>query len=217
MKQMKQHVLFGVLSFWLTIPVYSQWAFEEEIMNFEKMDLSSPPGNEIVLFTGSSSIRMWKSLSEDFSKQNVINRGFGGSQFTDLLYYYDRVIYPYSPRKILIYEGDNDIANGKNADQVLSDFQLLADKMRLDFPDCKIAFISIKPSPSRWHLKDEMIKANQLIEQYCESNDITFIDIFSPMIYNGRPIPDLYISDSLHMTEKGYEIWVEETISFVTR
>ncbi len=195
--------------------LYSQQAFEKEILQFEKKDKEHPPEPGGVLFTGSSSIRIWKTLAEDFVGKKVINRGFGGSQFSDLIHFYDRVIIPYNPSKILIYEGDNDIASGKTPDRVLNDFMRLVDKLQKDLPNCEIAFISIKPSPLRWNVNGEMKTANELIKSYCSSNQLTYIDVFNPMLRNGRPIPEFYLADSLHMTAAGYKVWVEKVRPFV--
>jgi lysophospholipase L1-like esterase len=203
------------LSLLLFSDLSAQQAFEEEIVHFEDSDDKSPPAYGGILFTGSSSIRFWKTMAEDFEGRNVLNRGFGGSQFSDLLHFYDRVIIPYRPSKILVYEGDNDIASGKTPERVLSDFKQLVQKLQKDLPDCEIAFISIKPSPSRWNVSGEMKEANALIKSYCQSNQLTYIDVFNPMLRDGRPIPEYYLSDSLHMTPAGYHVWVEEVRPFV--
>ena len=193
----------------------AQHRFEDEIVQFEQLDNANPPNTGQILFTGSSSIRMWKSLSQDFPDVEVINRGFGGSTFDDLLHFYERVILPYSPKKILIYEGDNDIADGQSAKQVLQNFKALTERLRKDFPSIEIAFISIKPSPARWDLHKEMENANRLIHSYCQSEGLTFLDVYHSMVHKKRPIPDYFVSDSLHMTDAGYKVWVDTIRPFI--
>ena len=191
--------------------------FETEIRAFEQDDLENDHGDEMILFVGSSSIRMWKSLNEDFSDLNVLNRGFGGSETSDVIFHFDRIIKPYSPDKILFYEGDNDLANGKTVEKVLEDFQYFIGLVGENFPETRVYFISINPSPSRWNIHEEMERANQMIEELCnQKTNLKFIDIYSPMIgNNGKPIPELYISDSLHMTSEGYKIWTKTIRPFV--
>jgi lysophospholipase L1-like esterase len=191
--------------------------FETEIVAFEQADQENNPGDDIFLFIGSSSIRMWKSLNEDFADLNVLNRGFGGSETSDAILHFDRIIKPYSPEKILFYEGDNDLANGKTAVEVLEDFRHFIRLVEEILPETPVYFISIKPSPSRWNIHKEMERANQLIEELCtQKMNLKFIDIYSPMIgENGKPIPELFISDSLHMTNEGYKIWTKTIRPFV--
>jgi len=191
--------------------------FESEIVAFEKADQKNNPGDKINLFVGSSSIRMWQSLNEDFPNVNVLNRGFGGSETSDAILYFDRIVKPYRPQKIFLYEGDNDIANGKSVDTVFNDFQQFVSLVEENLPDAQVYFIAIKPSPSRWSIHLEMELANQMIKEICnQKKNLQFIDVYTPMIgMNGKPTPELFVSDSLHMTRKGYEIWTQVIFPFV--
>lgn len=207
-------LLVVVLSI-LGVVAQAQNPFEDEIRKFEAVDRKTPPGEDVILFTGSSSIRFWKTLKKDFPGYNVLNRGFGGSQFSDLLHFYDRVILPYQPSKILIYEGDNDIAAGKSPERVFGDFKILVSKISEDLPGCEIGFISIKPSPSRWDMHQEMEQANARIRSYCEANNLSYIDVYTPMLENDYPKASLFVKDSLHMTGAGYMVWVDQVKEFV--
>lgn len=184
--------------------------FEKEIKAFEAADQKQPPPQNAVLFIGSSTIRIWKSLPKDFPELTVINRGFGGSQIADSTRYADRIAIPYHPSRIVIYAGDNDLAAGKSPEQVLEDFKGFVKKIRSALPDVPITFISIKPSIARWKLVDRIKKANSLIKQYAEGEkNIDFVDIFPAMLGpDGKPRPELFRADGLHMSAKGYAILI---------
>ncbi len=187
----------------------AQKKWEPEIQQFEKSDKENPPPKGAVLFIGSSSIRMWKSLSEDFPGIKVINRGFGGSQIADSTFYVDRLVTPYRPRMIVFYAGDNDLFDGKTPQQVLDDYKAFVSRVRLKLPSTKIAFISIKPSPARASIIDKMRQANALIRNYSSHEKrLLFIDVFTPMLgKDGNPRPELFGPDRLHMNGQGYELW----------
>ena len=206
--------LFAVFAFPVVLLAGAGFAFgqvrwEPAIQAFEEADQQDPPPDDPVLFVGSSSIRMWRTLEEDFEGLPVMNRGFGGSQMSDLIHYAHRIVTPYAPRLILVYEGDNDVAAGKSAEQVYRDYRHFASLTRNLLPQVRIAFISIKPSLAREHLLEEMRRANDLIEEYAEGRPhLEFIDVFMPMLgEDGQPRPDIFIEDGLHMNEKGYAIW----------
>lgn len=183
--------------------------WEKEISAFEASDKTNPPPRGAILFVGSSSIRLWTNLATAFPKQKVINRGFGGSQIADSVAFADRIILPYKPKMVVFYAGDNDIANGNSPEQVLADFKRFVGTVHDARPGTTIAFISIKPSPSRWHLADKQKAANQLIKALCEKEkQLSYIDVFTPMLgANGEPRPELFVEDRLHLNTKGYELW----------
>src|SRR5437868_9345724 len=120
--------------------------WEAAIRKFEESDRQSPPAKVAVLFIGSSSIQMWKSLAEDFPQTKVINRGFGGSEVADSTYYVDRIVVPYQPRMVVLYAGDNDLASGKTPQKVFEDYKEFVNRVKARLPKARIAFISIKPS-----------------------------------------------------------------------
>lgn len=185
--------------------------FEAEIKAFESADAQRMPPKDAILFVGSSSIRMWQSLEEDFADKAVINRGFGGSQFSDLLHYMDRIVIPYEPRQIFVYEGDNDVFAGVAPDTVLHHFKLFVSRIEEEFPDTEVLFISIKPSPSRINVFNEMKEANRLIKNYADRHvGVEYVDVFNPMLTDSGDIrSDIFIDDNLHMNAKGYDIWEE--------
>ena len=185
----------------------SRW--EKYIARFEAADKKQMPQPDGVLFIGSSSIRMWKTLEQDFPGLPVINRGFGGSQIADSNHFAGRIVHPYKPRQIVLYAGDNDVAGGKSPETVLADFQQFLKTVRAKLPKVRVSFIAIKPSLSRWKLSGKMAMANSLVRSACSKNKrLDYIDIWQPMLdENGKPRPDLFLGDGLHLNAKGYALW----------
>lgn len=183
--------------------------FASEINAFAKADSASPPPSGAVLFVGSSSIRFWDTVAADFPGLTVINRGFGGSRMDDLLRYADRVVFPYNPRAIVLYEGDNDIADNRTPARIAGDVAEFLSRVRTRLPGTRVIYLSIKPSPSRWSMVDRMRETNALVERIVENDTAArYVDLFTPMLgANGRPRPELFRDDSLHMTRAGYELW----------
>lgn len=186
--------------------------FEQAVIRFEKQDERSPPPINAVVCVGSSSVRMWHGeLANDLAPLTVIPRGFGGSNMNDLLHYADRLVLKHRPRAVLIYEGDNDIAQGVSPGQVVDTFEALVLLIHEELPACRVYLLAIKPSPKRWALWPKMQEANRLLAKACGGDDrLTFIDIASPMLgASGEPRPELYVNDQLHMSRLGYEVWRE--------
>lgn len=182
--------------------------WEPTIQKFEAEDRQSPPAPGGVLFVGSSSIRLWK-LDESFPGKNYLNRGFGGSQIGDVNHFIDRIVIPYKPAKIVFYAGDNDVGSGKSAEKVLADFQHFVERVHAKLPEAQILFIAIKPSVRRWQLWPTMNDANQRIQGFAASTEyVKYVDIAKPMLgEDGKPRPELFVKDGLHLSEKGYEVW----------
>lgn len=191
-------------------PVSSpEWA--NDMARFAAEDEDSPPPADPVVFTGSSSVRMWETLATDFPGVPVLNRGFGGSQIRDAVHYADQVAIRYRPRMILLYAGDNDIDAGRRPQQVLDDFRAFVARVRRDLPDTPIAFIAIKPSPARAAQLPRQQRANALVAAEAARLDgVAFIDVATPMLgADGQPRPELFIEDRLHMNSAGYALWRE--------
>jgi lysophospholipase L1-like esterase len=184
-----------------------KWA--AAIDKFTQADAANPPARDGVVFIGSSSIVKWDSLAQDFPGVKVINRGFGGSELADSVYYADRVVIPYQPRMVVLYAGDNDLNAGKTPETVLADFKAFAAKIHTALPKTRIVYIAIKPSPSRWKIKDKVTRANALIAAECAKDKrFAFADIYTPMLNaQGEPRPELFVKDMLHMNAAGYAVW----------
>lgn len=188
-------------------PGFDTW--EPEIRRFEQADSAAAPPRGAIVFTGSSSIRMWETLSADFSGMTVINRGFGGSEIVDATHFAERVVLKYRPKTVVLYAGDNDLNNGRTPAEVAGAFEAFVARIRRDMPRARIVYIAIKPSPSRWALVERIRVANATIRAFCATQrDVRFVDVFSPMLSPaGRPRPEFFLPDSLHMTRAGYELW----------
>ncbi|MBX6379364.1 MAG: G-D-S-L family lipolytic protein [Thermoflavifilum aggregans] len=187
--------------------------FWNEIRQFKQQDSLNPPPAHAILFVGSSSFRIWKTLSDDFPGYTVINRGFGGSTIPDVMRYADDIIFPYHPKQIVIYCGDNDAASSSSitADSIYNRFVQLYDLIRKKLPESQISFVSIKPSPSRQQLMPLMDAANRKIQQFLSKQPhADFIDVYHLMLdKKGMPRRDLFLPDMLHMNRKGYLIWIK--------
>lgn len=184
--------------------------FEKAIKNFEKADKKKAPPKGAILCIGSSSMGGWhKHIAEDLAPLTVIKRGFGGSNMNDVLHFTDRVVIPYKPRAILLYEGDNDIAQGVSPQQILQTFGAFVLKLRKALPKVRIYVMSIKPSPSRWRMWGRMRQANVLLARVCNRYSfLTYIDIATPMFNSrGKPKESIFLSDKLHMNWEGYLLW----------
>jgi len=207
-------VLIFILRFRAKLNSEDPTIWEGEIKKYEKQDIEDPPTEGAILFTGSSSIRYWNTLKEDMAPLSVMNRGFGGSRISDAIYYVDRIVLPYKPKSIVFYAGENDLSGlfyttKKTPEEVKNNFREYCEKVHGHLPEIPIYFISIKPPKRRKNLWDEMKRANSLVEEFCNSNElINYIDIVPPMLgADGTPRPELFKWDGIHMTELGYEIW----------
>lgn len=172
-------------------------------------DPDHPPAPGGVVFVGSSSIVYWKDVAKDFPGIGAINRGFGGSELADSVFYADRIVIPYRPSAVVLYAGDNDLAAGKSPEMVIADFQAFVAKVHGALPDARIVYIAIKPSPSRWVLRDKIMQVNHAVADACSrAAYLRFVDIYTPMLNaNGEPRPELFREDKLHMNEAGYALW----------
>jgi lysophospholipase L1-like esterase len=184
-----------------------QW--EPDIQRFETADRTNPPRDGGFVFVGSSSIRMWQTLESDFPGLRVLNRGFGGSELSDVVRFADRIVVRYKPRVVIVYAGDNDLAAGKTPAQVSAAFQSFVAIIHRELPETRVAFVSIKPSIARLNIIDKVRQTNQLIRDYVRTDDkLAYVDVFAPMLdASGQPRQELFLEDGLHMNAKGYAIW----------
>jgi lysophospholipase L1-like esterase len=199
-------------------PAADSGRFEAEIRQFEEHDRTAPPPAGAVLFVGSSTIRMWCTLDRDFPKRRVVNRGFGGSEMSDLLRYVGRIVVPYRPATVVLYEGDNDLAAGKTPEEVHALFARFAALVHERLPDARLVYVSVKPSVAREKLLPQTRALNAMLRGDARRDPhAAYVDVFTPMLgRDGRPRPELFGSDGLHMNSAGYAIWtaaVERTLA----
>ena len=187
--------------------------WKESFDSFAEADKANAPRPGGVLFVGSSSIRLWDSLEQDFQALPIITkRGFGGSRLSDCSDHVSKLVLPYKPRLVIVYAGDNDIAEGATPAEVLVSFKRFVEQVHRDLPDTRIAYLSIKPSPSRAQLVAQARATNELIADYSATvPHLDYIDIYSKMVdANGRPRPELFGPDMLHLNRAGYALWRQE-------
>src|SRR5687768_11213960 len=147
-------------------PAVKSAKWEKEIATFEQQDRENPPPKGGVVFVGSSSIRMWKTLKQDFPDHQVLNRGFGGSQMSDSVHFADRIVVPYEPSMVVVYAGGNDINAGKAPEEVSEAFKAFVEKVHAKLPQTEIAYISIAGNPARWAQVEKVKAANEQIAAY---------------------------------------------------
>ena len=192
-------------------------SFQEEVLAIQKKyDTVSEKSKETIVFTGSSSIRLWNNLQELFPNYRVVNSGFGGSRTTDLLEYTDELILQFEPRKVFIYEGDNDINDHKKPKEIISVTKEIISKIKSSIPDTRIVIISAKPSLARWALKRKYKNLNRKFKHLCKKE--TYLDyahIWDIMLNGNKLRQDIFIEDGLHMNSKGYELWYQVIRNYV--
>lgn len=193
--------------------------FADDIRRFKELDkLQSPPKNAI-LFIGSSSFTNWKDVNQYFPGYPIINRGFGGSSIPDLLRYESAILFPYQPKQVVIYCGENDFAASDtvSTELVVARFRQLFADIRKTLPNTAIAFVSIKPSPSRRHLQPKIIAANKQISLFlADQPKASFIDVYDKMLLpDGNMMGEIFLADSLHMNAQGYAIWKQAIQPFL--
>ncbi|MCH7399623.1 GDSL-type esterase/lipase family protein [Belliella sp. DSM 107340] len=202
--------------FFLLFIAFNGYAQGQPFQNEINSILDKYPENSYqkggIVFTGSSSIRLWENLEEDIPNNKIINTGFGGSQTHELLFYIEETILRYSPSKVFIYVGENDIQEGKAVKQILQEYKALYKKIISHNPNTELFFISAKPSPSRWEKQKQFEQLNEKTLALCQQlGNMTFINIWDEMLdENGRPKEGLFVQDKLHMNKKGYAIWANK-------
>lgn len=184
--------------------------FEKEIAAFEQIDMRSRYVKDLVIFTGSSTIKNWHNdLGSDFEGLPMLGRGFGGSKMKDLLHFMDRVVLKYQPRAVVVYEGDNDINSGMKPEEVLRLFQEFQKRFHKTMPQSKIYFMTVKPSPKRWEKWPLMKQFNDDLKSWAATTkNVTVIDITATILgADGQPEKELFKEDMLHVNRKGYQRW----------
>ena len=183
--------------------------YEEEIRQLEKRLATEKSANGHVVFYGSSSIRLWSSLSTDFPDKQPLNAGFGGSTLAACTWYFERLIVPLNPKSLVFYAGDNDLGDNRHPEEVYLFFCALTDKVNQYLPGVPLTYLAIKPSPARWPIIDRIRFTNKIIaNKITQLPDCQFVDLFSPMLNShGHPRHELFEADGLHLNAKGYALW----------
>jgi lysophospholipase L1-like esterase len=190
-------------------PDFARW--EKEIAAMEATERTNPPPQNAVLFLGSSTIRLWKTLAQDFPGVPLINRGFGGSEIADATYFAERLVFPYSPRQIIFRSGGNDLHLGKTPEEVCADFKAFVAKVHAKLPETEIVFLSWNNSPSRWPAAARERALNQLIADFAkEQARVKYLDVADLTLdATGQPRAELFVGDRLHLNTEGYRLLAE--------
>jgi len=193
--------------------------FEGEIQKFEALDKENDFTKNGIVFTGSSSIRMWSTLEKDMEGLPVLNRGFGGATNPEVIHFAPRYLFQHQPQIIVYYSGENDISEGAKPAAVLATFQQFLKLVKANSPNTKIVYISMKPSVSRWHLWDKFVQGEVLMKTFIDNRkDIEYMDSSLSMLdENGEVKTDIFIEDNLHMNAKGYEGWTNQLLPILKK
>ena len=183
--------------------------YEAEVRQLEVKLNTLPAASDRVVFYGSSSIRLWTTLAQDFPQINTLNIGFGGSTLAACAWFFERLVVPANPTSLVFYAGDNDLGDGRHPEEIYLFFCAFAEKMRRSFPTVPVSFLSIKISPARWNMVDQIRYANQLIADETDKRvGYQYIDMTTPLLgTNGQPRREFFEADGLHLSPAGYRVW----------
>lgn len=186
----------------------NKWA--KELLSFEAKDAKTPPPANPIVFTGSSSFRLWTNVTTDYAGFDVVNTGFGGSELSDVREHFERVILKYHPRQVVIYCGGNDLNSKKPVERVVSDLKAVVNRIHKELPKCKITYVSIALNPARWAQREQIVAANAEIKEFMAADPRRdYVDVTHVMLAgDNTPKPDIFRDDKLHMNRKGYELWI---------
>ena len=196
---------------------FAKW--EKDISAYEQLDRTSPTPKGGLLFIGSSTIRLWKTLAQDFPKHQVINRGFGGSEIVDATHFADRIIFPYRPKAIFLRAGGNDLWAGKSPEQVFADFKDFVREIHAKLPDTEIVFISLSPSIARLQQAAKEKAVNESVRDFTQRTArLKFIDTYDMVLgSDGKPRPELFVEDKLHFSAAGYKLLAERVRAYLPK
>lgn len=183
--------------------------YQEAINEFKEADKTSALPKDLILFTGSSSIRFWESLKSDMAPHTILNRGFGGAHIAHVNYHFSEIVKPYKPRAIVFFCGTNDLAALKSPSETFGDFDRFYSMVKKELPGTKLIVIGVKPTIAREYLINEEKEFNNLINNLATQEELlTYVSVWDSMLTaEGKPDPSLFVEDGLHINAKGYEIW----------
>jgi lysophospholipase L1-like esterase len=187
-----------------------QW-YESDVQALEKNLERWPPSVRPVVFYGSSSIRLWTTLEEDFADVATLNLGFGGSTLAACSWFYWRLVRPICPKALVVYAGDNDLGDGVPPAEVAQQLGFLMQQVDVSAPGIPLTVIAIKPSPVRWSIVTRIEEANLRMQALVAGRPRSYwVDVFHPMLQGGQPRTELFADDGLHLSAAGYALWKTE-------
>ena len=210
---MKRYTFTSLVALLLTLSLSAQnyktvaRNFAEEVAKFEALTVQEDP---VVLFTGSSSVRLYKNVAALSDQIEILNTGFGGSTAFGLLTYLEETVLRFKPKQVFIYEGDNDIAAGRTNATIIAHLNSIFQRIWRELPETEIVFIAAKPSPLRWEEHEQYEALNAAIERMAKRDKrLSYADVYSVMLDGDTVREDIFIQDRLHMNEQGYALWDE--------
>ena len=213
MKKLNSIAILTFCTFLLSTASFAQTenVFTNEVKDITvKYDSIWDSSKETIVFTGSSSVRLWRKLEQEFPNHQIVNSGFGGSQASDLLLFMDELILSYNPKKVFIYEGDNDLWADKSPADVLDTTAEIIRRIKSKNPATEVILIAAKPSISRWKIRGKYKRLNRRMERFTKNDpQLFYVDVWKPMLNKRKLKTDIFIEDGLHMNQKGYDIWYE--------
>jgi hypothetical protein len=199
---------FTVFYWYINVSRIDDAIFEREILAFEEQDTKAFPEKGSIVFVGSSSIRLWSTLTKDMKPLSVLQRGFGGAHMSHVLYNFDRIITPYHPKAVVVFVGGNDIGSGKSARRLISDYKLFIKKLKQELPNTDLWILAMKPSKARWYAWTEMQKVDEAFKNIAGANSkIYFVESGKTLLNKAGKPDDVYIFDGLHLNNEGYRRW----------
>ena len=182
-----------------------RWAGEVAGLRAQPLP-SAPP----VVFLGSSSIRLWRTLAADMAPLPVVNAGFGGSKLFDAVYWCDTLLAGVTPRAVVVFSGTNDLAGDAPREPawLAARFDELVARVRLH-TDAPIVYLAITPTPARERHLARVLEANRLIAARCAATQgVRFLDTAGLFLdAAGQPDPRWFVTDGLHLAPAGYAQW----------
>ncbi len=196
---------------WITPEIHDFARWEKEVAEMEADDKTNQPPKNASLFIGSSTVRLWKTLAQDYPNTAVINRGFGGTEIVDSTHFADRLIFPHAPQQIFLRSGGNDLWAGKSPDEIFTEFKEFVATVHAKLPKTEIIFISLCPSPSRWAQASREKKLNDLIAGFVKGKPLlSYIETYDLTLgSDGKPRPELFVADMLHLNADGYKLFAD--------
>lgn len=196
--------------------------FAQDPLRYQKAIDKFIPASEVspeklTVFAGSSTFTNWKHIQKSFPGKNVLNNGFGGSHFSDLIFFVEEAVIRYNPSTVIIYEGDNDIASGKSPEKVIEDARILIAVINQALPGARLVLVSPKPSIARFSLKNKYIACSGMLKKLAnEYKYVKFVSIWDEMLgKDGMPEDEYYLKDQLHLTEEGYQVWAKKLKKYI--
>ena len=133
--------------------------------------------NDLTLFTGSSSIRRWHTLSTDFPNLHLLNRGFGGAHISDVLHFYNHLFLRYKPDRIVFIAEKMICGQESQRLRYFVTSKHFATRFLMIFHTTFI-YLSCKPSPKRFSKWNTYQSLNLKIKNYClREPNLTFVNL----------------------------------------